>query len=158
MQIFEWWIVLIGAVTTILIAIKTMSGERSDLTTAIGVAAIVFSTLGTSIATLNSFYTSRLIYERDERALQALQALHLQLATGITRQETVCDPPKKWPEDWRVKRIKELTDQYAATLGSTPATVSAPEGADTGANGAASAGQSGAAIPPMDVSSPGQSR
>jgi hypothetical protein len=127
MQIFQWWVVVIGAITTVLISIKAISNERTNSHLAIGIAAIIFSTVGTAVATMNSFYAPRVTHDQDQRSLQALQALHLELATAITREESVCDPLNKGPADWRVKRIKAIAAQYAAVMSATQAPSSAPD-------------------------------
>jgi hypothetical protein len=120
-QIFQWSIVVIGAITTVLISIKAMSNDQWRFYIAVGIAAIIFSTLGTAIATMNSFYAPRVTHDHDEHSLRALQTLHLQLATGITREDHVCDPPtRSWTNDWRFKRIKAIAEQYAAVMSSAP--------------------------------------
>ncbi len=114
MQVFEWALVLIGAITTVLISIKSISADRGTAFTAVGIGAIIFSTLGTSVAAVNSFYSPRTTYEHDQRTLADLRNLHLQLATGIAREGNLCTSWVHWSRDWRFARIKALTDQYAS--------------------------------------------
>jgi hypothetical protein len=73
-------------------SIKSLTAERSSIFTAIGIAGIIFSTLGTSLAAINSFYSPRSIYERDERTLSNLRSLHLQLVNGVARSPKLTSP------------------------------------------------------------------
>jgi hypothetical protein len=149
MQIFEWVLVLFGAITTMLISIKSLSAERSATLTAIGIGAIIFSTLGTSIAAVNSFYSPRSTYERDERTLTNLRSLHLQLATGVTRDGDLCSTWTNWSKDWRFARIKALTDQYTAITTAAEAPDLPAEGDDAAAGlpGSPSSGAPGVPAP-----------
>jgi len=115
-QVFQWGLVIIGAITTVLISIKSMSTGRTPLYMGIGIAAIVFSALGTGVAAMNSFYSPRLLHDHDKRALAGLRQLHLQLATGLTREGNICTAFTDWKNDWRFQRIKALTDQYNAII------------------------------------------
>jgi len=115
MEVLQWMLVAVVAITTILISIKSMSTVRTHAYFAIGVAAIIFSALGTAIAGLNSFYLPRTAYLSSSHSLTSLRTLHLQLAAGITRQGQMCTA-MKWPPDWRLTRIKAIADQYAAIL------------------------------------------
>jgi hypothetical protein len=152
-QVFQWGLVIFGAITTVLVSIRSMSvqGRFNNL---IGTVAIVSSALLTAMTTMNAFYTPRVAFEQNAHSLQALQNLHRELATGMT-WETVCDrPAKSWRNDWRFKRITALADQHAAVMnfGQTP--VSAPE--DDGQNDAPNAGQPtpNSLTPPIPKSMP----
>ena len=132
MQVFAWVGVLVGALTTILISVKSMTTERMRIQFSIGLAAIVFSALGTMVTALNSFYTAKVTYERTTSSLANLRQLHEELATGITREglPIVCQDRKTaWPNDWRYKRIKLLTAQYIAVVAAAQLTAPQPEGA-----------------------------
>jgi len=131
MNHFQWCIVLIGAITTILISIKTISQIRPGLQIWIGVIAMIFSTLGTATATMHSFYAPRIVHDHAQQGLQTLQALHLQLTSAVVRDRHPCDPPKPWPNDWRAKRIKAITDQYVAAIGAAHAPANAADSDET---------------------------
>ena len=90
MQVFEWTIVASGLFTTILISVKAFASPRSRDYLLLAVAAIMLSSFGTAVATLNSFYTPRIEYERTERSLASLRALHWALAASITRENNPC--------------------------------------------------------------------
>jgi len=115
MQVLEWIFVGMGAITTILIAIKTMGTVRSQAYLAVGIAAIIFSSLGTATGALISFYTPRITYQRSSHALANLRVLHHQLVEGIARQGQICEP-MGWPKDWKLTRIRMLADRYAAIM------------------------------------------
>jgi len=117
MQIFEWLAVIVGAVTTILVSIKAMDSEHTPRFLAIGIAAIIFSALGTGVATLNSFYSFHTTYVQTDHTLATLRQIHLDLALGLMRESGICEPwGNKWPQDWRFKRLKHLADRYAAVM------------------------------------------
>jgi hypothetical protein len=131
-QVFQWGLVMLGAITTVLVSIRSMSiqGRFHNL---IGMLAIVSSALLTAMTTMNAFYAPRVAYERNGHALQALQTLHRELATGMTRESVCNQPAKPWPNDWRFKRIQALADRYEAVMNSAQAPVpSTPE--DDGQN------------------------
>lgn len=157
MQVFQWWVVVIGAITTVLISIKAISNERTSSHLAIGIAAIIFSTAGTAIATMNSFYSPRVAHEQDQRSLQALQALHLELATAMTREGSVCAPLNKGPTDWRVKRIKAIAQQYAAVMSASQAPSSAPESDESSGTSDTPTGSGGKTPPAADLAASGAS-
>jgi|SRR5262245_14931004 len=139
MQVFQWALVIVGAITTVLIGIKSTSTVRSHAYLAIGIAAIIASSLGTALATLNSFYTPRLTYQRSSHTLASLRSLHVKLVESVTRQGGVCDT-LGWPKDWKYTRIRAMADQYAAIIDAAQADTSAdpappgPEGSDPGAD------------------------
>ncbi len=145
MQLFEWAMVSVGAVTTVLVSLKSITAVRQGALTVVGVGAIVFSALGTSIAAVNSFYSPRTTYEHDQHVLADLRNLHLQLATGIAREGNLCSAWRQWSKDWRFVRIKALADQYAAITDASrtgalptegdPGTSDTPPGVASAANG-----------------------
>ncbi len=114
MQVFEWAMVLIGAITTVLISIKSIMTSRSPAFTVIGIGAIIFSTFGTSIAGINSFYGPRSIYEQDQRTLTNLRDLQSQIASGITRERGLCRSWTNPTRDWRFVQLRKLAEQYEA--------------------------------------------
>jgi hypothetical protein len=158
MQIIEWALVLIGAITTVLISIKSLTAERSSVFTAIGIAGIIFSTLGTSLAAINSFYSPRSIYERDERTLSNLRSLHLQLVNGLTREPDLCQSWDNRGQDWRFVRIKSLADRYVVIASAVETGQLATDGegmADLGGNGTGAIGAAiGTSAPSRNLASP----
>ena len=86
MQLFEWTIVATGLFTTILISVKAFASPKSKGFVSMAVTAIALSSLGTSVATLNSFYRPRTTFETADRSLSMLQGLHRSLAAGLIRQ------------------------------------------------------------------------
>jgi hypothetical protein len=131
LQVFQWAIVVIGAITTILISVKSMATERTRFYQLIGTVAIVFSSVGTAVAGLNSFYSPKTTYEQTTRSLATLRQLHIQLASGIARENQICttwSSTAGWQSDWRFKRIKSLSDQYIAVISATAPGTSQFEG------------------------------
>jgi hypothetical protein len=157
-QIIEWALVLIGAITTVLISIKSLTAERSSVFTAIGIAGIIFSTLGTSLAAINSFYSPRSIYERDERTLSNLRSLHLQLVNGLTREPDLCQSWDNRGQDWRFVRIKSLADRYVVIASAVETGQLATDGegmADLGGTGTGAVGAAiGTSAPSRNLASP----
>jgi hypothetical protein len=120
MILFQWAIVIIGAVTTILISLKsimTADDSRKALSLRIGVAAILFSSVGTAASALNSFYGPREAYLKAERSLASLRQLHSDIAIQIgsirePQGKKECpsfdpanrdDPLYKQVQDWKTK-------------------------------------------------------
>jgi hypothetical protein len=130
MLVLQWIFVGIGAITTILIAIKSTSTVRSHAYLAVGIAAIIFSSLGTATGTLISFYTPRVTYQRSSHALATLRGLHHQLVQGIARQGQICEP-MSWSKDWRVTRIRALADRYASIMEAAQAEMTTAEAASS---------------------------
>jgi hypothetical protein len=118
MEAFEWTIVASGLFTTVLIGVKALASPRSRDYLLLAVAAIALSSLSTAVATLNSFYTPRLEYERIERSLTSLQTLHRTLASGIAREKHACDGKGEWTS-WRARHIRELTNSFITIMGTT---------------------------------------
>jgi hypothetical protein len=117
-QMFEWTIVATGLFTTILISVKAFASPRSRDYLLMAVAAIGLSSFSTAVATLNSFYTPRIEYEKTERSLASLRTLHRTLATGITREKHACDGKTEWT-DWRASHIRELANDFIAIMSTT---------------------------------------
>ena len=101
---FQWLIVVFGAVTTILVSLKSMTDPPiGKWSTWIGVGAVVFSTLGTATATLDSVYQVRGEYAKDRHLLNSLRRLHNDMAV------TVALRPR---HDNRCTRIEEVNDAH----------------------------------------------
>ncbi|WKA29168.1 hypothetical protein [Bradyrhizobium roseum] len=126
---FQLAIVGIGAITTILISIKSIApaGETpstNNLSLWVGILAIVFSSLGTATSALNSFYAPRESYLKSERSLAALRQLHSDIATKIA--STTFLPPEKCPkldpkikDDPYAKQVQDWTTRLGAILNAT---------------------------------------
>lgn len=83
---FQWIIVFIGALTTILISLKSIMTANEAARTwslRIGIAAILCSSIGTATSALNTFYGPREAYLKAERSLAALRQLHSDIAIQI---------------------------------------------------------------------------
>ncbi|MGL3105338.1 hypothetical protein [Bradyrhizobium sp. BR 1432] len=98
---FQLAIVGIGAITTILISIKSIaptgdSPTTNNLSLWVGILAIIFSSLGTATSALNSFYGPRESYLKSERSLAGLRQLHSDIAAKIA--STTLQPPDKCPK------------------------------------------------------------
>jgi hypothetical protein len=128
MEVFEWTIVATGLFTTILISVKAFASPRSRHYLLMAVAAIMLSSFSTAVATLNSFYTPRIEYEKTERSLASLRMLHWSLAAGITRETDPCRVKTAWT-DWRASHIRELANGFIAIMSATarPSAVSEDE-------------------------------
>jgi hypothetical protein len=120
MILFQWAIVIIGAVTTILISLKsimTADDTQRPLSLRIGIAAILLSSIGTAASALNTFYGPREAYLKAERSLAALRQLHSDVAIQIgsirePQSKRECpsfdpankdDPLYKQVQDWKTK-------------------------------------------------------
>jgi len=86
MQYFQIATVILGAVTTILISIKSTSIDNTRLSLLIGILAIIFSSVGTATSALNSFYSPREGYIRNQKSLSVLKKLHMEIATTVSSQ------------------------------------------------------------------------
>jgi hypothetical protein len=146
---FQWAIVIIGAVTTILISpksIMTADDSQKTLSLKIGIFAILVSSVGTAASALNSFYGPREAYLKAEQSLAALRQLHSDIAIQIgsirePQSKRECpsfdpankeDPLYKQVQDWKTKLAAIVT---ASDSGSSyPADTPVPD-------------QSGAATP-----------
>lgn len=98
---FQLAIVGIGAITTILISIKSIapagnSATITNLSLWVGIPAIIFSSLGTATSALKAFYGPRQSYLKNERSLAALRQLHSDIAAKIA--STTMLPPDKCPK------------------------------------------------------------
>jgi len=151
---FQFAIVGIGAITTILISIKSISNSPQTGGVAkwyfgIGIAAIVFSSLGTAASALNSFYGPRENYLRTERSLSALRQLHSDIVAKVTSTVDAADPsncPKSNPankDDALGKQVQDWSAKYAAIVTAADNSTSTQSNTAT-QSGASSGGSSGA--------------
>jgi hypothetical protein len=128
MNIFQWAIVVIGAVTTILISFKSIISGDEALKTysrSIGFAAIFFSAIGTATAALNSFYGPREAHLKAEQSLATLRRLQSDIAIQLASMKECPsfdpskpgDPSSKQVQDWKNKLdlIMTASDSGSAT-------------------------------------------
>jgi Protein of unknown function (DUF4231) len=94
MQYFQIATVIIGAITTILISIKSTSIDNTRLSLLIGILAIIFSSVGTATSALNSFYSPREGYIKNQKSSSVLRKLHMDIATTVSSQaeSDTCTP------------------------------------------------------------------
>jgi hypothetical protein len=145
---FQLAIVGIGAITTILISIKSIaptgnSPTATSLSLWVGILAIIFSSVGTATSALNSFYGPRESYLKSERSLAALRQLHSEIAAKIT-SATDAEHPEKCPkldpankDDPYGKQVQDWTTKLGAIVNAT----------DSGSSSSQST--SGSAGPPL---------
>jgi hypothetical protein len=133
---FQLAIVGIGALTTILISVKSIvpggANASSKSSFVIGIFAIIFSSIGTGTAALNSFYGPRESYFKSERALSALRQLHSDIASHVTSAADSQDP-KKCPtlnpankDDPRAKQLADWTAKLGSIVNATDSGSSSP--------------------------------
>ena len=119
----EWTLVLVGAVTTILISIKSIANERTGVYLTIGILAIIFSALGTAGASLNAFYAPGNSYLRSEKELGQLRLLHSDVAKYVaSMSENICasiDLNKS--EDVHAKEVKNFSTRLGDIMTSASA-------------------------------------
>lgn len=139
---FQLAIVGIGAITTILISIKSIaptdnSGKAISLSLWVGIFAIIFSSIGTATSALNSFYGPRESYLKTERSLSALRQLHSEIAAKIasTTDADKCprlnpankdDPYGKQIQDWTTRLGGILNSADSGSSSSTNSSATAP--------------------------------
>jgi hypothetical protein len=114
MQYFQIATVIIGAITTILISIKSTSIDNTRLSLLIGILAIIFSSVGTATSALNSFYSPREGYIKNQKSLSVLRKLHMDIATTVSSQAE-SDTCTRMTED-NSKKVKEWSKQLGDLL------------------------------------------
>lgn len=155
---FQLAIVGIGAITTILISIKSIaptdnSPKVMNLSLWVGILAIIFSSVGTATSALNSFYGPRESYLKSERSLAALRQLHSEIAAKIT-SATDAEHPEKCPkvdaankDDPYGKQVQDWTTKLGAILNATDSGSSSSQSTSGAASGPALL-KGGAPAPP----------
>jgi hypothetical protein len=117
MELYQWTLIILGAITTILVSIKSMSSERTPVFVAIGILAIISSALGTACSGIISFYSPNDTYVRSERALLQLRQLHTDLSFEVANAVAPCDPIKSDnPDDLKTKNLKNLSTRLTEIL------------------------------------------
>jgi hypothetical protein len=116
---YEWGIVIIGALTTIFISIKSMSTSQSSWYVAIGILAILFSAVGTSASSLNAFYAPSDGYIRNQKSLTQLRQLHADLGRYVASiGDDICKPmDANNAQDTKAKSVKEFSTRFIEITG-----------------------------------------
>ena len=123
MNSFQWSIVILGALNTILVSIKSMDTGNTRPYYIIGIIAVVLSATGTAISSINSFVGPIDTYTKSERALLQLRQVHLDLVLFLNREKYICagvdlqdtgDPKTKKMLDFSAK-LKEIIDLNGVT-------------------------------------------
>jgi hypothetical protein len=112
-------IIIIGALTTIFVSIKSIIDKNATYSIQIGILAVVFSAVGTGLSGLNSFVGPGASFATAERALIQARQLQLDLGLFVAQQKDLCaefDPDKT--VDTRTKKITELSEKLRDILGS----------------------------------------
>jgi hypothetical protein len=115
MKHFQWAVAIVGAVTTILISIKSMSNQNTTLYVIIGILAIFLSSVGTATSSLNSFYSPREAHIRNQRALSSLKQLHVEVAAEMNI-ETDADKCQAMRENDNSKKVKNWSQRLAGIV------------------------------------------
>jgi hypothetical protein len=117
MELYQWTLIILGAITTILVSIKAMSNERTPVFVAIGILAIISSALGTACSGIISFYSPNDTYVRSERALLQLRQLHTDLSFEVASAVALCKPiNSENPDDLKTKSLKDLSTRLTEIL------------------------------------------
>jgi hypothetical protein len=117
MEFYQWTLIILGAITTILVSIKSMSNERTPVFVVIGVLAIISSALGTACSGIISFYSPNDTYVRSERALLQLRQLHTDLSFEVASAVALCKPiNSENPDDLKTKSLKDLSTRLTEIL------------------------------------------
>jgi hypothetical protein len=83
MKHFQIAVTIIGAITTVLIGIKSMSNNNTTAYFIVGLLAMTFSSVGTAASALNAFYRPREAYNESQKNLSLLKQLHVEIAVAV---------------------------------------------------------------------------
>jgi len=132
MERYQLALIIIGAMTTILISVKSIANEKTRGYVTIGILAIVFSALGTACASINAFYSPSDTYARSERALLQLRQLHTDLSLAVASADDLCKPmDSQAPNDLKTKSLKDFSTRLTEILNGSGAggtTMQSPTG------------------------------
>lgn len=130
MNFYEWLLVIIGAITTILISIKSMANEQTGRYVVIGVLAIVFSALGTAGASLNAFFSPNDAYAKSERTLLQLRKLHADMTAYVAAHtDDLCKSMNAdGADEPKTKTMRDFWDRYSQIVNTPGNTATAPVG------------------------------
>jgi hypothetical protein len=117
---YQFLIIILGAMTTILVSIKSMSQGNTKPYFVIGILAVVFSASGTAMSSINSFVGPSEAYVRSERALLQLRQLHMDLELLIAEDKNVCKEfDAESLNDTRAKKIADIAGRLKEIVGQT---------------------------------------
>ena len=134
-SVFQILIIVIGALTTVAVSLRTMDtliGESAMR--GLSIAAILLSALGTGAASLNSFYAPREASVRQVRGLVQLKQLHQELYVYLSAERCDITPMARVDSqqadltDPRARRIRLWHSQLQQIVGGADAPV--PEASD----------------------------
>ena len=109
MRVLNIAIIIIGAITTTLISVKATAGSeqmKSRVYQIIGIAAIILSALGTMAAGLNSFYNPQQKYTQNQKSLDMLKHLHVEVASAVSSQDLDICHAKMSEDTNKMKMVK----------------------------------------------------
>jgi hypothetical protein len=133
MEFYQWILISLGALTTILISLKSILNERTPGFVAVGVFAVIFSALSTACSSMISFYTPNDAYVRSDRALTQLRQLHNDLGFLVAATPDICTITLGDADDAKTKNLKDLSSRLAEILSASGA--SGQAGPNTGGSG-----------------------
>jgi hypothetical protein len=143
---WKWAAILVGAITTILVSIKSVIEPTGPIAKKVlfivGLLAITFSAAGTATSALQSSFGSQEAFANNARALGDLRQLHAQIATGVAQAYTaeLCGASSSDGKTTNsiATQVKHWSDQFSASLGiagATPDQKSAGTSSGGNANG-----------------------
>jgi hypothetical protein len=121
MELFQWALVTIGAVTTILISLKSILKEGAKGYVTVGILAVIFSAIGTACSSIIAFYTPSDGFARSERSLVQARLLHTDLSMFVASTGNVCNEMKDDADDPKMKGIKALSARLTEILNTSGA-------------------------------------
>jgi hypothetical protein len=133
MELYQWVLIGIGAITTILISIKSILPASARGFVTVGILAIIFSAFGTACSSIVSFYGPSEAFARSDRALGQLRQLHADLSFAVANSTDLCTPTKD-EADPRAKIIKDFSTRFGEIV-TTPGTSSAQNPTTKGETG-----------------------
>lgn len=135
-SVFQIMIITIGALTTVVVSLRTMESLLSvSLMRGFSIAAILLSALGTGAASLNSFYAPREAVVRQVRGLVQLKQLHQEIYVYLSAERCDTTPMDRVDaqgaelSDPRARRIRLWHTQLQQIVGG--ADTSIPDPVDT---------------------------
>jgi hypothetical protein len=111
---YQWIIVALGAAATILISVRAMVQENTQMAKIVGVLAVVASATGASVSSMNTFEGGQAIAARDQRALAQLQQLHWRVASDVLTKPELCRNPADTGEN--AIKAMEIVGAWRARL------------------------------------------
>lgn len=146
LQYIQWFTILIGLVTTVVVSISTTElFGKSDTRLGKGLRflAIFLPALGTAVAAVNAFYNPRDDWNKAANTLANLTQLHGQMSVGIWALECPADDAKR--KDM-VAKLEEWTKRYNDVITiaeSTPGASKQEQAGPKTGGGGAGGGQTG---------------